>query len=164
MDFSSFTSDLLATVIGGLLLALLFFLAKERLFPLPDVTGRWHFKLQTQQSMYTPYAGMILGYVAMLWLEGNIIRGTVEKIYEKSSTGERSFVGENRTRGIVQGYIQKNYLKPDRLFFHVVEDGHGRQSTNFYDVTVESNGVMTGSFQSMVADQSGTVIWQRNHF
>jgi len=164
VDLSSFISDLLATVIGGLVLALLFFLAKERIFPLPNVTGRWYFQLQTEHTIYNPYAGMVLEYVAMLWLEGNIVRGTVEKTEENSSTGKRSFVGKNRTRGIVRGYLQKNYLKYDRLYLHVVEEGHGRESTNLYDIIVGPHGIMTGSFQSMVADQTGAVTWQRSPF
>jgi hypothetical protein len=164
MDFSLFVSDLLATVIGGLILALLFFVAKERLFALPEITGRWYFELKTINTAYTPFAGMVLQYVAMLWLEGNVIQGTVEKIHEDSSTGDRSFVGHNRTRGSVRGYVQKYYFKRDRLYLHVVEDGHGRESTNFYDLTVERNRMMIGSFHSMVADQNGSVIWQRNPF
>jgi hypothetical protein len=164
MDFSSFSSDVLATVIGGLVLALLFFLAKEHMFPIPNVTGRWYFTQQTEHTAYHPYAGMALQYVAMLWLEGNLVHGSVEKTHEKSSTGERSFVGHNRTRGILQGYVQKNYLKRDRLFIHVIEDGHGRESTNFYDLTAEPDGTLIGSFQSMVADQNGSVKWQRDSF
>ncbi len=107
---------------------------------------------------------MILRYVAMLWRKGNIIKGTVEKIYEKSTTGERKFIAKNRTRGEIEGYIEKNYLTKDRLFLHVIEDGHGRKSTHFYEITVQSNEVMSGTFNSMVADQDGTVSWQKNEF
>lgn len=164
MEFSSFLSDVISTVVGGVLIALLFFWAKERLLPLPEITGRWHFEMRTEKTAYAPYAGMVLRYVAMLWREGHTIAGTVEKLYENSSTGERSFVGKNRTRGIVNGYVEKNYLAPDRIFLHVIEDGHGRESTNIYDVIVQSDGGMIGSFHSMVADQDGTVKWQRDPF
>lgn len=164
MDFSSFLSSVVATVLGGLVLALLFFWAKERLFPLPEITGRWYFEMRTEKTAFAPYAGMVLRYVAMLWREGHRIAGTVEKIYENSSTGERSFIGKNRTRGVVDGYVEKKYLASDRIFLHVIEDGHGRESTNIYDVIVQSDGRMTGSFQSMVADQDGTVRWQREPF
>ena len=47
---------------------------------------------------------------------------------------------------------------------HVVEEGHGRESTNFYDFIVNSGHNMTGSFTSMVANQDGEAIWQRNEF
>jgi hypothetical protein len=107
---------------------------------------------------------MVLRYVAMLWREGGRIKGTVEKIYENSSTGERSYVGTNRTRGVVDGFVEKNYFSKDQVVLHVVEDGHGRESTNFYSLTVNSNGKMTGNFSSMVANQDGNVVWQREVF
>jgi hypothetical protein len=164
MDFNSFFSDIVSTVIGGILLALLFFFAKEKWFPFPGVTGRWYFEMVTEQTAYNPYRGMVLRYVAMLWREGNRVGGTVEKIYEDSSTGQRSFVGQNRTRGQVSGYVEKNYLGRDRLFLHVIENGHGRESTNFYELEVKGHGTMAGSFESMVADQNGSVRWQRKPF
>lgn len=100
----------------------------------------------------------------MLWREGNRIEGTVEKIYENSSTGEREYEAKNRTRGVVEGFVQKNYFSKDRIVLHVVEDGHGRESTNFYDLIFNSNDEMAGSFSSMVANQDGAVKWQRNEF
>lgn len=161
---SGFWVDVASTVVGGGLLALLFFFAKEKLFPLPDVTGRWYFQMNTEETAFNPYKGMVLRYVAMLWREGHRIEGTVEKIYERSSTGEREYVGENRTRGKVSGYIEKNYLGADKLYLHVVEDGHGRESTNFYEVRSFSDSTMSGTFISMVADQAGTVKWQRKSY
>ena len=107
---------------------------------------------------------MVLRYIAMFWQAGNRIEGTVEKIYENSSTGEREYVGKNRTRGVAQGYVEKNYFSKDRFVLHVVEDGHGRESTNFYDLVVDSKDEMTGNFSSMVANQDGEARWQRNKF
>ncbi|MHB1246115.1 MAG: hypothetical protein ACYCZH_06705 [Sulfuriferula sp.] len=164
MNFSSFWSDVAATVLGGFLLTLLFFGAKEKLFPLPSITGRWYFQMVTTESAYNPYTGMILGYVTMLWREGYRIEGTVEKMYENSSTGERAYTGKNRTRGIVRGYIEKNYFGRDKLFLHVTEDGHGRESSNFYELTALRDGTLSGKFSSMVANQVGTVKWQRTAF
>jgi len=158
---NGFWAGVAATVLGGVLLAFLFFLSKEKLFRLPQITGRWYFQMNTGETAYNPYKGMVLRYVAMLWREGSRVEGTVEKIYERSSTGERSFVGDNRTRGTASGYIEKNYLGPDRLYLHVVEDGHGRESSNFYELVSFSDSSMSGTFFSMVADQAGTVKWQR---
>lgn len=160
----NFLYSLLATIIGGGILAFLFFWIREKIFPLPEITGRWYFEMRTIKSAYTPYNGMILRYVAMLWREGNRIEGTVEKIYENSSTGERNYEGKNRTRGIVNGFVQKNYFSKDRIVLHVIEDGHGRESTNFYDLTFKSDGDMAGSFSSMVAKQDGESKWQRNEY
>ena len=100
----------------------------------------------------------------MIWREGNNIKGSAEKIYENSSTGKREFVGKNRTRAILEGYIEKNYLGKDRVFLHSVENGHGRESTSLYDLIITSDSNMTGAFNSMVANQDGTVTCKREPF
>ena len=89
----------ISTVVGGLLLALFFFVVREKLCPLPDIGGPWHFEIRTEKTEYQPYQNMVLGYVAMLWREGHVVHGTVEKTNEKSSTGERQYDAENRIRG-----------------------------------------------------------------
>jgi hypothetical protein len=164
MNFDSFFSDTIATVLGGAILTFLFFLAKEKVFPLPRVAGRWYFETQTVETAYKPFEGMILRYVGMLWQEGPVVRGTVEKIYEISSTGEREYVGKNRTRGNLEGYIEKFYLSKDQIRIHLVEEGFGRESTVLFNLVSDDASTMSGSFQSMAADQSGTVKWQRNSF
>jgi len=153
--------NIISTVIGGVVLAVLFFLTREKVCPIPPIAGRWYVTMHTVNSSYKPFEGMILKYVAMLWREGNVIQGTVEKIYENSSTGEREYTGKNRTWGQVVGYIEKNYFSRDRLFLHVIEDGHGRESTHFHELICKSKQEMKVNFVSMVADQDGEVVWQR---
>ena len=153
-----------STVAGGIFLAFLFFLLKEKVFPLPSVTGQWYFQMCTERTAYGPYRDMVLRYVAMLWCEGPNIRGTIEKTYENSSTGEREYIGKNRTRGLVEGYIEKNYFAKDVIYFHLIEDGHGRESTHFHKLHIQSSNRMSGRFSSMVADSSGEVVWQRESF
>ncbi|SEA84141.1 hypothetical protein SAMN05660420_03374 [Desulfuromusa kysingii] len=160
----NFLYSFLATVVGGGILAFLFFWLREKIFPIPKIAGRWFFEIRTINTAYNPYKGMILRYIAMFRQAGNSIEGTVEKIYENSSTGEREYVGENRTRGVAEGYIEKNYFSKDRLILHVVEDGHGRESTNYYDLEITSSDQMSGGFSSMVANQDGDASWQRNEF
>lgn len=164
MNFDSFLADIIATIVGGFVLTFLFFLAREKLFSISNVTGTWYLEMTTVHTSYVPYQDMILRYVVIIWREGNSIKGSVEKLYENSSTGERNYDETNRTRGVVEGSIEKNYLSKDRLFMHVVEDGHGRESTNFYDLIVKSDSEMFGAFNSMVANQDGTVKVQRIPF
>lgn len=120
--------------------------------------------MYTIKTAYTPYQGMVLRYIAMLWHEGSRIKGTIEKVYEDSKTGKRRYVGKNRTRGTVEGYIDKRYFSKDRIYLHIVEDGHGRPSTHFHDLVAERSGRMTGNFNAMVANSEGQVTWQREDF
>lgn len=164
MNFDSFWADIIATLVGGIGLTFLFFIAREKLFPIPDIAGRWYLEMVTVNTEYNPYKNMVLRYVIIIWREGNILKGSAEKIYENSSTGEREYIGQNRTRATIEGYLEKNYLGKDRIYLHAVEDGHGRESTNFYDLLVKSEAEMIGVFNSMVANQDGTVTCQRQPF
>lgn len=164
MSFDSFWASLMSNVVGGITLAVLFFFARERFFPLPKLTGRWFMEQITTTTAYTPYADMVLRYVVMLWREGNRIEGTAEKIYEKSSIGERSFTGEARTRATITGYVEKKYFGKDRVYLHMIEDGHGREYTTFYEISADCADSFSGDFSSTAADQTGTVKWQRKPF
>lgn len=164
MDFSSFYADILATLVGGIILAILFFFSREVLFPIPNITGKWYLKMETENTAYNPYRGMVLIYVIIIWREGNSLRGSAEKIYENSTTGERSYEGKNRTRAVIDGYIEKNYFSKDKVYLHSVEKGHGRESTNFYELMVEKDKKLKGKFNSMVASQDGLAQCQRESF
>src|SRR5690606_19798222 len=124
----------MATFLGGIGLAFLFFLAREKLFPIARFTGQWYVEMETVNTKYNPYKGMILRYIVIVWREGNLVKGSAEKIYERSSTGERDFVGKHRTRAFIEGYVEKRYFGKDRIFLHSIENGHGRESTNCYDL------------------------------
>lgn len=158
----NFLWSVFATVVGGFILTFLFFLIREKCFPLPNVNGMWQIKNVTENSAYNPYKGMTLGYVAILWCENNKISGTTEKVYEDSVNGERNFIGSNRCRGVVDGYIQKNYFSKDKIVLHIVEDGFGRESTYAYELTVhKKTKTLEGGFSTMVADQDGFTTWTR---
>ena len=153
-----------STVFGGILLALLFFVAKEFLFPLPKISGNWTFETKTIQTKYKPYEDMVLQYVAMLRCEGPNVFGTAEKVYENSSTGIRNYTGSARTRAQISGFIEKRYLSKDRVILQIIEDGHGRESTHFYNLIVEESDLMSGTFSSMVASSEGETVWKRETY
>lgn len=162
--FDNIIAGIISTVIGGAVLAVFFFFAREHFFGIADITGKWYFEMKTVNTAYNPYKGMILRYVAIIWREGNSISGSVEKVYENSSTGEREYIGENRSRGYIKGAFEKNYFKKDRIFIHVNEKGKGRESTNCFELVVKNKKKLSGNFHSFVADQDGSSKWQRSSF
>ena len=164
MNFETFVPDILATVVGGIILTSLFFFAREKLFPLPNITGKWYMQMNTINTSYNPYQNMILRYVVMIWTEGNRVQGTVEKFYENSITGERTFEGQNRVRGTIKGYIEKKYIGTSNIFLHIIENGLLRESTHFYTLTENSTKKLNGTFSSTIANQEGTVFFQREPF
>ena len=161
----NFFWNVASAIVSGVLLTLLFFLSREHLFPVPDVTGTWYIETCVVQTSFNPYKGMTLRYTAMILREGSRIKGTAEKVYEHSSTGEREYVGMERTRAVMEGHIEKQYLwGDDNVSLHVVEDGHGRESTYFYSLALMNDGSMRGHFYSMAANSEGVAVWQRIPF
>ena len=164
IDGGAIVDTIVGTIIGGLILALILFWVREKLYTPPPVTGRWYFKMCTTVTDYDPYKEMILTYLAIIWREGNNIKGTTEKIHEKSSTGERKYTGEHRILGSIEGCVEKRYFGKDLVFFHIVEDGERRQSTHFHRLISISNNKMEGEFTSTVANQEGETVWKRHDF
>ncbi|WP_220348126.1 hypothetical protein [Thalassotalea euphylliae] len=162
--FDNIVAGVIATLISGPILALFFFFLRERIFGIPDITGKWHFEMTTVNSDYNPYKGMILRYIVVIWREGSKLSGTVEKVYENSSTGEREYVGDKRSRGDLNGYYELNYLSKDKLYIHIKEQGSGRESTNYFELIRMNNDSLKGAFNSFVANQDGLSEWQRHPF
>lgn len=157
-----FLLNVLSTVIGGLILAFLFYWERKRF---PNVEGQWYFEAKTTKTTYKPYERMVTRHVALIWREGNRVGGTTEKIYEHSSDGKKHFVGDDRTRGIVQGSIEKNYWRRnDKIRLHVIESGKIRESTTYYELLVQNSKTLVGTFNSTAADSDGVAVWQREPF
>ena len=154
----------LSTIFGGLILAFLFFLAREKIYPLPSVTGRWYVELRFRSTSIERFEGMILRYDAMLWREGNSIKGTAEQVYADAKTGVRKHVGTQRTRSVVEGHADRNIFSTNRVALHIVEDGPEREFTHFHSLIVRGKDRMTGNFSSTAADAEGNVTWQRTPF
>ncbi|WP_299571813.1 hypothetical protein [uncultured Shewanella sp.] len=161
--FDAIFVNITATVLGGIILALFFFILKEKVFAIADISGRWHFNMITAKTSYIPYQNMELRYVAVLWRESNKLYGSVEKIYEISSTGERPYTGKDRTRGEISGIYEKNFFSKDKIYIHITEKGKERESTNYFTLSLQKKN-LEGDFISFVAEQEGHSSWQREHF
>lgn len=161
MDFHSFWSDALATVLGGSVLTLLLFILREKVFPIPNMAGCWYIESSTSESAYRPYGGMSLKYQVMIWQDGQTIRGSSEKIYEHSSSKIGSYDRTTRKHGRVEGYITHRYLGKDRVQLLVSETGSRITSTVFELEFTRDKSALTGSFSTTVASSSGTAIWSR---
>lgn len=164
MSFTSFVPDILATVIGGAILTFLFFLIREKCFPLPRIEGTWKYVQKTKLTQYNPYIDMELEYIALLRTEGNKIFGTIEKIHGKESTGERDYVGPNRSRGRIEGFCEQRYFGQSRVILHVFEENEVRESSTLHILTifkVDGDFQMIGNFSSTVANQTGDCKWRR---
>lgn len=152
-----------STVIGGVFLAFIFFLMKEKVWNYYNIVGKWHLEFITKSSSYNDYVNMVLVYDLFLWREGNQIFGTSEKSYEKSVNRDEKLVGKKRTRGNVTGVYEKKYLSADILNLHIHEFGTLRESSYLIQLKVKKNNI-SGNFDSFIAEQKGLVNCTRKYF
>lgn len=153
--------DVIATVIGGALLALLAMVFNDKVFCLPELSGPWDVEIVTTRTAYRPFEGMRLGYRMIIWREGAQIRGSGEKIREDAKAGVREYVGEQRTRVEIRGYITRKYLNRSEVAIHAIEHGARRESTTIFLLKMSHADLMRGSFISTAADSAGTAEWRR---
>ena len=151
--------NIFSTVIGGSLLALILFLLKEKVFSLPNLNGNWIFETITNKSDYNSYNNMKLRYYVLLWQEGNQIKGTGEKIFEKTETQEIEYVGKNRARVVISGFLTKKYFSTDSIVIHFNEENEQRKSSTIHNLTIKNTNEMMGNFVSTIANTQGTVSW-----
>ena len=160
MHFDSFFSDLCSGILSGVALAALFFLSREYWNPLPNITGRWYFETHITSSTYSRFENMRLKYEAMIWQEGSALHGSTEKIFEHNLTEAFQYDNAKRTHGTLQGYIDRFYLRKNRITFHLIEKGRGRDSSCIFQL-VWRKGDVVGTFHSTAADSSGTAVWSQ---
>jgi hypothetical protein len=151
----------LATLIGGLLLALIFFLLSDFVFRLPALSGAWSFESETTNTSYNAYKGLKLTYLVLLWQEGNAIHGSGEKVREDLNGIARTYVGAQRSRIEVSGYLTKRYFTKSEVVLHLLEHAEKRQSSTMQTLTVVNDTSMNGSYVSTVANSSGLTRWVR---
>lgn len=159
-NYESFFSDLIV----GVLLVFIFFIYREYISPLPNISGKWYVRTTTKETARNPFKDMILEYVVIIIQDGHNLEGTTEKIYEKSVNGEIEYEGKNRVQGLLKGYVEKNYLKKDKIKIHIIEDGNLRKSTIYYELNKNCSSKLEGVFDTTAGDSKGIVTWQKESF
>jgi len=151
----------IGNLVGGLLIAVIFFFLKEKIFRFKDVSGCWRVTNETLKTAYNPYRGMKLVYSTILFRSGNDVYGSFEKIYEVAGGNRKEYTGSGRSRGSIEGAYEKNIFSNDRLLLHIIEDGAERTSSTYVCIVVNNENSMEGVFETFAADSSGNVIWER---
>jgi hypothetical protein len=151
----------LATVIGGLLLALIFFLLSDFIFRLPALSGPWSFESETRSTTYNPYKGLKLTYLVLVWQEGHAIYGSGEKVRENVDGAIRTYTGAQRSSIEIRGYLTKRYFGKSEVVLHFHEDGEKRHSSTMQALKILDSTTMEGTYVSTVANSSGAVRWLR---
>lgn len=165
-QWATFGLGVLSTVVGGLCLTLIFFVFKEVLFADADIEGAWTIEVNVAATSYKPYRGMKIYYNALIWKEGNKIRGKCEKaktVYLDGKVLDHPM--EQRIPNSITGYSRKAYLKnSDTLRIQIDEKGSVRSSTAQHHLTFnKSLNTLVGHFVSTAANSRGSATWRRSN-
>jgi|ERR1051326_426102 hypothetical protein len=155
--------QIVATVIGGIVLALIFFLVRDKIYRLPALSGLWTFWSTTETTSYKPYREMHLVFLVLLVQEGNRLTGTGEKIKEVTSSGIKEYVGKHRTHIQITGFIIQRFFSADECIIHIKEAGELRDSSTIHNLKVTNESSLHGTFVSTVANQTGRTCWTRGN-
>ncbi len=152
----------LGTVIGGIILSLIYFVLHDYVYKLPEIGGAWYFTDSIEKTSFNSYRGMQVIYLALIWNEGNRILGTAEKVSEITADGKQhKYIGDKRVQVNISGFITKNYLRDDKVTIHIEEFGMQRKSSSIHQLSVISDDLIKGIFTSTAANSTGLVVWRK---
>ena len=155
--------QVIATIIGGIFLAILFFIYKEKINRLPSLSGLWTFKISVESSSYNPYKEMSVSYIVLLIQEGNHMSGTGEKIKDVMSGKTTEYVGKERVNIEISGYIMQRFFSADECIVHIKETGKLRDSSTLHQLKIMNDSSIDGVFVSTIANSMGRVTWKRGN-
>lgn len=162
---SQFWPALFSTVVGGVLLTLVFFFLREYVFSMPTVAGVWQCEFIVSETAYNPYKGMKLTHEIVLLQSGDQITGSGEKDREQSALNTHlTYRGKGRTQVKVFGVIEKRVLGSHRVRICWEDEGRIRKSAAFFDLKVSGckrRGDMVGTGYASAGKCSGYVTWRR---
>ena len=159
--FKSLGEKVLATVMGGVGLSLLFFVFSDFIYTTPNLSGRWYFVNEIESTSYPKFKNLKVYYTVLLMQEGDKIYGTGEKIKDELNGVTSKYNGKERIQIQISGYLRNNFLLKDTLNIHYIEAGTLRSSSTLHNLVRFGDEAMGGRFVSTIADSEGQVTWTR---
>ncbi len=154
--------EIVGSIIGGAILALVFFICSDFVFKSPDLNGRWLMAKTVTETQHDSYKDLIVLYEVVLRQDGLRLSGTAEKVAEIHNGNLFKYDYEKRVRVELEGAIDRNYLSKDRVNIHWVEHGRKRDSSSLLQISRFNDEYMKGRYSSTVARSSGESEWARS--
>lgn len=148
-------------IYGILILIFLWFL-KEKIYYIPDISGKWEMILIYKKTDYNPYRNMEVKYIMFINQENNYITIKGEKYFEKlRDNTTKEYEGEEKTFSEYDGYINRAFMN-HKLILNLKEYGRERLVAGQLKLTIVSpNNLLKGTFDRQDANSSGIAILKR---
>jgi hypothetical protein len=150
------------SIVGTVSLAFGFMLFNDYVAPPPDLSGRWKFTVNYDDTELTRFKNMQVTYQALLVQEDLTLSGLGEKMSAVGPTVAReNYLPKDRVNVEFSGYVKNNFFSPDEFVLQYKEGGAVRDSATLHNVVLNSDGSGCGCFQSTIAGTRGLVQWRR---
>lgn len=150
-----------SNVAGAIIISVLFFIFSDYIFTLPNLNGPWQMTLTVDSTAYTPHENMQVKYDVLLFQQGSDVRGTGEKVMDIVGSDTTRYIGAQRVRIEIEGYLDRNYLARDELVLHYIESGKKRRTSAFQELIRFNEDYMLGGFTWTASNSKGHVEWTR---
>lgn len=147
---------------GGLIIAFLLFVWRDRVFPPTEVRGEWWAKLTTHESSHGDFVEMVRFVHLVLDGDGKTVRGSGEIVREESKARHETLVGKRRfLLDVTSGSVEHRYTSPDILRLVIATQGPLRTSTMHLEADLR---YLTGKFSDTAGDQRGRAELSRQKY
>jgi hypothetical protein len=156
-------TGLASTVIGGIVLTLLFFVFKEQCFCPPALSGVWECQLIVEKTANNPFRGMQVWYRVSFLQDGHSFFGEGEKDREVSMKGSARHTGKSRIHIQVRGIVEKRLTGPDSIRVQWKENGD-RVSSTTLELRLSGDkktGSLVGTYYTTAGECRGKSYWHR---
>jgi hypothetical protein len=166
MDNNSLLKKILIEATGNVvaagIVAIIAVTLIDRFYASPQLSGFWKLEIKIDQTDYKPYDGLAVDYIVSILQEELSISGSGDKFSETSDDGSTLIhKGKGRVPIQISGQIEKNFFSKNKAYIIVKESGSQRITTSFHELSIDSDALMTGKFQTSAAMSSGGVLWRR---
>jgi hypothetical protein len=162
MSTEEILTNIIGTVLGGIIFTIILFLTKEHILPKKNITGEWKSITLVQNSNHQNFKNLSIEFKIHLLQRGEEIIGSGEKIKDSYSDGTfKEYDAKERPTLEIIGYYEKQYLKKSRVYLNIVEKGSIRESRTTYKLIVKSAKKLEGTFQSTVSNSIGSISMEK---
>lgn len=155
------------SLIAALIAAMILFVIRESINKADNYSGTFYIKKTVEETAYNPYRGMDHFYTLIIYSDGHVISGTSEKTGEISAAGAKEYIGSDRTRGVINGVVERNYIRSSVMNIHITEQG-SREYTTYMSIKVAryrlTQRPLIGRFYSTAGNVKGVVLCGREEF
>jgi len=147
---------MLVTVVGGILVYFIVGLWEYKVDN-SFLSGHWIAEFKTINTDYKPYKNMVVKWDLVLVQTENVLKGSGEKFYERSSKGVVEYTPDNRIYAEIEGVLSFSLFGKNKLTLKMQESGQKRTCNTITKLKIKSNNHLFGTFSTTAASSKGYV-------